>query len=247
MRSGIELTERDIQILSFLKEQGVATSEQLTLKFFNSSSAFRVRVGKLIKSGLIEAVPLLSGIHHVPSRMAELRSRFSELGKRWQQTKIYRLSKQIYGKSHAQPTGLGEPIFWQHQLGLNEIRNYFEYILRDGVFISDPESKREWARYKFGSNVPIPDLVWRKESTELAFEYERTNKGEERYSNRMISYQRSNYKRVLFVANTDEIAEVLMRWAMRFPKIGVSMRSHLQKVYIGASGYLSTTEFLLGD
>ncbi len=246
MRFGLELTERDSLLLSYLKEQGVATSEQLTKGFFETYGAFRKRVSFLIRSGLIESVTLSSGISMVPSRMFELRNALRDKGKCWQKTKLYRLSKELSGKGSNYESPLGEPIFWQHQLGLNEIRTHLSVNLTGGSFISDPESKAEWARFRFGSDIPIPDLVWRKGKTEFAIEYERTNKGEMKYFERMAKYHRSHYEKVLFVANTDDISDLLKKCAFRFPKIGITSRSSMDKVFVVINGFCKLSDFLKG-
>ena len=244
MKYGLELTQRDIKLLTYLKEQGVATADQITSDFFGTYGAFQKRVSYLIRSGLVESVPLSRGISCVPSRMIELRQNLSDRGKCWQKVKLYRLSKNISGKGSQFESPLSEPIYWQHQLGLNEIRAHLSKILSNGIFISDPESKAEWARFKFGSDIPIPDLVWRRDKIEFAIEYERTNKGEMKYFDRMARYSRSQYQRILFVANTDDIEDLLRKCSFRFPKVGITSKSSFNKVYVGISGISNLSEFL---
>lgn len=244
MKNSINLTNRDMSLLGFLKEQGVATSSQLTEAYFGSYGAFRKRISFLIKGGLVESVMLKSGVHFVPSRMIEIRKSLSDEGRSWQHVRLYKLSKSIGGIGRSNDSPLSEPIFWQHQLSLNEVRAKLSSVLSGGVFISDPESKAEWARMYVGSDVPIPDLVWRKGKVEFAVEFERTNKGEMRYFQRMAKYHRSRYSRVLYVANTDDIYTVLGRCALRFPNIGVTSRSNLSKVFNGLNGIVRVEEFL---
>lgn len=245
MSYSVELTDRDVKLISFLRQQGVATSDQLIAMFFTSSGSFRGRIARLIKVGIIEAVPLISGVAAVPSRMIELRNILQERGRRWQQIRLYRLTSDVTGEQGSSvQMGLSEPIFWQHQFGLTEIQNLLRRYLPEGILLSDPEVKREWSRYKFGSNVPIPDLVWRNDEVEIAFEFERTNKGDNKYWDRMSKYHRSKYVRVLYVANTDRIAATLIKCAERFPNVGVTTRSDLEKVYIGIEGYQKIQKFL---
>jgi hypothetical protein len=182
--------------------------------------------------------------------MLELRRSLKDRGRDWQKTKIYRLSKEIAGQAKRLESPLGEPIFWQHQLGLTEIRRHLlEQNIIDissSLFLSDPEIKAEWARFQFESDLPIPDLVWRFPDREYAIEYERTTKGEMSYFQRMARYQRSHYQAVLFVANTDDIYGLLKRCALRMPKIGVTSRSSLRKVFTGISGIDSLGSFFNG-
>ena len=244
MKYGIELTERDIKLLAYLKEQGVATSEQLTSAYFSSIGYFRKRISRLIRVGLIESVPLSAGIDLVPSKMLEARQSFAAKGMRWQKIRLYRLAKDSSGGKSNFRSPLGEPIFWQHQLGLNDVRSHLSKILIGGIFLSDPEIKSEWAKFKFGSDIPIPDLVWKCGGIQFAIEYERTNKGEMKYFDRMARYQRSHYDRVLYVANSDDISDLLQKCSFRFPKVGITTRSSFDKVYLGVSGITHLSGFL---
>ena len=244
MSFGIAFTERDARILVFLKEQGVATLDQIEKLFFVSNDSARRRISLLCRAGLIESVLLSRGLSLVPSRGLELKKYYQSIGVQWQKVRLYRLTKDLSGTEEQFNSALSEPIFWQHQLGLNEVRVILSSILPKGVFLSDPETKSEWSRFKMGEEVPIPDLVWRGEKKELAFEYERTNKGEMRYFHRFSKYERSSYAKILYIANSTDIFEQLRKIAMRFPKIGVTERSNLSKVFVGQSGYISISSFL---
>ncbi len=240
----MRLTNRDFELLGYLKEQGVATAEQLTRTFFPSRIAFRVRISSLIKFGVIESVPIQSGEFEVPSRLLEMRLRVHDKGGAWHRMRIYRINPKIFGKT-ADESPLSEPIFWQHQIGLNEIRAQLKGILPGGLFLSDSETKSEWARFNFKSEIPIPDLVWRKADIALAFEFERTNKGELRYFDRMSKYQRSAYQRVVYFANNESIAEVLRRCCARFVKVGVTPIANISKTFVGLNGVQSLNDFLV--
>src|SRR4051812_39792773 len=52
----MRMTERDLKILTFLHEQGVATSEQLKDLCFPSMNSFYKRMHFLSKSGYVESV-----------------------------------------------------------------------------------------------------------------------------------------------------------------------------------------------
>jgi hypothetical protein len=240
----MRLTSRDFELLGYLKEQGVATAEQLTRGFFTSSDSFRKRISHLVRFGVIQSVPIQNGASEVPSRLLELKIKAREAGLDWQKMRLYRINPKVFGKS-VDESPLSEPIFWQHQIGLNEIRAQLKGILPGGIFLSDPETKSEWARFNFKSEIPIPDLVWRKADIALAFEFERTNKGELRYFDRMSKYQRSAYQRVVYFANNESIAEVLRRCCARFVKVGVTPIANISKTFVGLNGVQSLNDFLV--
>ncbi len=243
MSPDIKFTERDAKILSFLHTQGVATLSQLEREFFRTHDYCKKRLSILGRFGLIDSVRFSKGISQVPSRMIELRQKIEQEGKDWRKVKLYRINAHLLGNSKFQ-SPLSEPIFWQHQIGLGEIRHYLSKVLGHGVFLSDPQSKKEWARFRMGGEVPIPDLVWRGSDTEFAIEFERTNKGEYRYYDRMARYQRSGYHRILYVAKNQTIADFLTRCGTRFPKVGITLIADLRTVFVGLPGFESIQTFL---
>ncbi len=239
----MRLTERDVKILAFLKEQGVSTATQIKDLFFTTDDGFRKRIAALMRAGLVESISFSKERSQVPSRMRELQERIRSEGKAWQHAKLYRLSETLGGRKR-QRAGHSTPVFWQHQIGLTDIRRYLESFLKGGIFLSDPEIKLEWSKFTLGAEVPIPDLVWRKGNIEFAIEYERTNKGSTRYFSRMVKYDGSRYKKVLYVANNNAIAEELIQVARRFPKVAVTNITSMNKVYSDMYKYRAIEEFL---
>lgn len=241
----MDITIRDIELLQYLHDQGVATSDQLTRCFFPSKSSFKVRISKLIESGFIDSHSLSSFAKLSPSRFYDLRQKAISDGKKWHLLKVYSLRDLKSEKNQ-----LSTPIFWQHQIGLNDIRFILTKTLSKerGEFFTDPEIKREWARFSgFGDDVPIPDLLWRGGSKNIAIEYERTNKGENRYLIRMLKYSRSKYDKILYIASDDKIFNMLIKCSKRVPKIGVCLLQSMNKVCNQSLGYVTLHEFLKVD
>ena len=238
------LTYRDLDVLSYLREQGVATAEQLTQRFFPNSNAFYLRMSTLKRNGHVEGVKLRDYLDTVPSKF---RNFSAELGKspdhRFTMA-VYRLGR-IYKKKNDHATEINTPIFWQHQIYLNDIRSFLEKKLTgDGFFVTDPEIRREWARYGGGADEPIPDLVWRSGGREFAFEFERTNKGDTRYFARLVNLNKSRYAKVVYFAASDSIYSTIVGAAAAFPKIAVAHSSDPGKVFNRLIGVTTISKFL---
>lgn len=238
------LTYRDLSVLSYLREQGVATAEQLTRRFFPSYESFRSRISKLTRNGHTEGISLRDYLNEVPSKFRD----FSKLLRcspdiRYKMS-LYRLGH-VYKAAKVHGDEITTPMFWQHQIYLNDIRSFLEKTLvGDGFIVTDPEIRREWVRFKNGTEEPIPDLVWRGKECEFAFEFERTNKGKSRYFDRLIKFQKSRYSKVVYFCASESIFEVLVQAASAFPKVAVAHSSNPQKVFNQLTGTTTITKFL---
>ena len=238
------LTYRDLNVLSYLRAQGVATAEQLTQRFFPNSNAFFQRMAVLAQNGHVEGVKLRDHLNAVPSKFRDFSTVLGRSpGIRYKMS-VYRLGR-IYKKKNDHATEINTPIFWQHQIYLNDIRSFLEMkITGKGFFVTDPEIRREWARYKGGADEPIPDLVWRSGDREFAFEFERTNKGDTRYFARLVNLNKSRYVKVVYFAASDSIYSTLVSAAAAFPKIAVAHSSDPEKVFNRLVGVTTISEFL---
>mgnify|MGYP001569351909 FL=1 len=140
----IALTPRDVDVLAFLHSQGVATFDQLCRGYFHSDASCRMRLSKLVRAGYIESVPISSGVRAVPSRMRELRAQIRQSGSEFQKMRVYRVGPRLLRSRNSRRPLLGEPIFWQHQLGLGEILPAVKSILpQGGVLLSDTQLRQE--------------------------------------------------------------------------------------------------------
>ena len=238
------LTYRDLSVLSYLREQGVATTDQLTEQFFPSVDAFFSRISILGRNGHVEAIKLRDYLNEVPSKFRGFATTLGRSPDCRYKMSLYRLGR-IYKAKREHGGEINTPMFWQHQVYLNDIRSYLETILTgDGFILTDPEIRREWARYKGGAEEPIPDLVWRGNEQAFAFEFERTNKGEKRYFRRLVRFNRSRYKKIVYFAANESIYSTLVRAATAFPKIAVAHSSQPGKVFNRLVGTTTISKFL---
>ena len=244
--SELRLTLRDLNVLTYLREQGVATADQLAEEFFPTYDACRARISKLARYGHIESVKLRDHLSAVPSKFRHFSRALGQSPEMRYKMSIYRLGKRYNEIGDRRPE-VSTPIFWQHQIYLNDIRAFLKKILpADGIFVSDTELRREWARYKVGSDQPIPDLVWRERGRkrEIAFELERTNKGRKPYFRRMIKLDKGRYEKVVYFAASDSIYSTIEKAANAFPKIAVAHSSQPGKVFSRLGGTKSISEFI---
>ena len=240
------LTYRDLEILTYLQQAGVATSQELTERFFCSKNACLIRVGRLCRHGQVEAVKLRDYLKESPSRFRGFAKTIGHNERAKNSLSLYRLGP-AYKQKHDRVSEISVPIFWQHQIHLSAIRTFLERTLpTNGAFFVDTDIRREWARFKGGSNEPIPDLVWREngDGREFAFEFERTNKGGPNYFERMIKLHKSRYNRVVYFAATDSILSTVTKAASAFPKIAVAQSISPSKVFSNGGGFKSISEFL---
>jgi predicted DNA-binding transcriptional regulator len=241
LASTLTLTKRDLKILSFLAEQGVATAYQLQERYFRSPDSTRKRLSYLQQAGLLESVPISSGEMHVPTRLHKLKETLRSKGLQWQKVRLYRLRQK---ESERITDALSSEVFWQHQLGLNEIRSYLEKILYEGVMLTDPHIRSEWAKFKWGEEVPIPDLLYRSDMGEIAIEFERNFKGDRRYYERLLDYSRSRYHGIIFFCDTMQIFRDLIPIVDRFVGIGCAYGFTPEKVYESKRGFNSLQSYI---
>ena len=238
------LTVRDLQLIEYLSEQGVATADQLVDRFFPSKNAFWIRAHRLTQEGYLEAKPLFTFADAVPSRLLPLAVKLRQAGKSVQSLKVYRLGEK-FGSKESKFLRVTDPVLVQHQIGLNEIRSFLESILpNNGVLLTDPEVRLEESRFGSTEDVLIPDLVWRSNGKSVAFEFERNLKGKIRYFDRMSRYQSSKYDKVVYFCETEEIFDELLDRTEHFYKIGISLASKPNKVFSKSLGAKSLIEFL---
>lgn len=239
----MRLTSRDLKLLTFLHEQGVADSQQLMNLCFPTPNALYKRLHFLSKAGYIESVKASEHVRDSKTRFELLYKKLNRRPHEVPNLRIFKLGHRLLDTNNA--VELATVPFWSHQIGLGEIRTAIEpYIQKGGIFLSDFEIKTEWSKFSLGKDVSIPDLVYRVASKDLAFEFERFSKGELTYFEKLSFYQRSNYKRVLYIAETHQIFKTIIKSARRFPKIGVTEISNLSKVFTDMDGFQPISSFL---
>jgi hypothetical protein len=240
----LRLTVRDLLLMEFLSEQGLATADQLTERFFPNKECFWTRVRPLLKNGYLESTLLLSFASAVPSRMLPLVKKLREERRNVEKLKVYSLGSRFKEKAKHSLT-IVAPMFAQHQLGLNELRRFLEKTLPpEGIYLSDPEIRLEELRLGSIEDIPIPDLVWRAQGRSYAFELERNQKSNLRYFERFSRYEKSGYERIVYFCENETLYEDLLEKAARFPKIGFSLTNKPSKVFSRFRGSQTVFDFL---
>jgi hypothetical protein len=238
------LTDRDLRLLTFLSEQGVATAEQLTEAFFPNKAAFYVRSAQLSRLGLIESKRIIEFASETPSGvlgyMASLGIARAVLAKK----RVYRIAAALRA-SRSASDDIAAAKFCKHQIHLNTVRTLLERYLPGATVLVDPESRKERAR-GFWRGTIVPDLVFRCDDREIAVELERTKKGESELLLRFAQYRDSIYSHVLYFCETDRIFETVRKIAQSgFKKIAVGTMISAEKVYVADLGvYMSVRDFL---
>lgn len=221
----MRLVGRDIEIIQFLREQGVATSKQLQDRFFVSRDALRTRLSTLVRWGFIESLRLIDHKDIVPSKMVPL---FESMGVKPESRSkyhIYRLGPELRARGDRGIQMTATAGFWQHQIGLSDVRTQIEPLLAsefpDGIFLFDSDLRRETAR--IGKVDLIPDIVWRYQDFELAIEFERNFKDEMTYFKRFADFERSSYKKIIYFVTNEDLLYRLAKIGKSFPKLGFAV------------------------
>lgn len=199
------MQERDYRLLTYLYEQGVATSDQLIeLGQFKRKMIFYRRIGMLIKASLIQKREFKAS---------------NQVGPRH----IYMLSDELLNR-HSNAKQLSDEQMWKHQLLLNQLRTGLDETLKGNVtfverhIIFDKKTRGE------SLHAPIPDLVLKWNDKLIAIELERTIKRDKgRYYSRWNAYTDSTYSCALYFCDDDLNMEYLSGLAANYPKIAFSL------------------------
>ena len=127
MQNCVQVRHRDMSVLSFLYEQGPATSDQLTSRFFTSKWAFYSRIKALKQAGLV---------------VSEKYIRVGNGG----YSKIYRLSDKVIEKVKY-GSKINHENLINHQVGLNDVRNFLTHNLSPSKIFTEVELKDQDRAY----------------------------------------------------------------------------------------------------
>lgn len=239
----MRLTERDFDLLTYLAAQGVATSAQLTERFFPSETRCQVRLHQLKKAQLIESLPLTTlksvSLGTYKQAVDVLALSAQDVWK----FRVYRLAERLR-RRRAGAESFSEPIMWKHQLQLNGIRNLVEKWFSHAIVLTDPDIQSEDRRFRLGRNAPVPDLVVRTNQREIAIEVERTQKTETEYHLRFLDYRDSSYSHVIYFCENERLFNKVANLANGIAKIGISRLLAPETVYQKDAGFVATKTFL---
>jgi hypothetical protein len=239
----MRLTERDFDLLRFLGAQGVATAYQLTERYFPTRKTCLNRLYQLRQGGLVESVPL-SALKEISINSFKQAAQLLALRREeaWRY-RLYRLSSELRSRSTG-GEAMADIKMWKHQIQLNGIRRLFERLFPGAMILIDPEIRAEWRRFKSGADMPIPDLVIRRDGQEFAVELERTRKSEKDYFTRFFQLDSSVYSHVLYFCESDELFKKIADLSKDFAKIGVSRLMSPELIYRKRDGFQSLYQFL---
>jgi len=211
------LTTRDINILSFLSDQGVATFDQIRNGYFESKVSCYKRLSILKNYGLIRSECIKIGIK--------------------KNNKIYLLSETLGFNS------ITERHMIKHQMELNKVYLYLKHSLFEAIFINDPKIKIRNKRYGITSDV-IPDIEIIQDNIKIAIEVERYKKTKNEYLTRFLYYNKSDYTHIIYYFEFDKEYLTVSQLAKSFKKIVFSSIINPKSVYSNLLGFINIKEYL---
>lgn len=237
------VTNRDIEMMTYLAEQGVATADQLAERFFPTRKACLWRLMRLIQAELIESVPVTAlkelSLGAYKSAVSAVGLNLSHHWKR----RVYRLGPRFRERRIGAEAVAGLKMM-RHQLQTNGIRKICERRFPGALILTEADVEAEWRRYKTSGEVPLPDLVIREPGREVAIEVERTMKSQSVYYFRFALYEQSHYTHVIYFCETPEIFNKVSKIASDSKKIGVSSLLMTDKVFRHTTGMQPIEAFL---
>lgn len=238
----IVLQPRDREIIEFLRDQGVASVEQLNTSFFKNHTTCSLRLRKLEKAQIIT-------LHKVRDYLLKdrLNKRFFPIISNiniHSQSKVVTLSDQYLKLVSNTKSLLGSSLLI-HQLLLNDIRIFLGETLQ-GVdfFLNDPQlqvlSDLQPGRLKEFT----PDLSIEQNSMKIAIELERTIKAQNRYHARFSYYRDSVYTHVIYYYLDESHLKMIQEAAGQNRKFGFAHYTRPNQVLSKAWGYLTLNEWI---
>ena len=239
----MRLMARDLEMLRFLSDQGVATVDQLTDRYFPSRSACVSRIFELRQADLMESVPLTE-LKKMSVKAYQQAADLLGLKKEdlWKY-RIYRLGARFRSRSIG-AEAMSSVKMWKHQLQLNGVRKLCEDLFPNAIILTDPEIKIEWRRFGRQGDVLVPDLVIREQGRDVAIELERNRKGEDFYYQRFLEYRRSSYSHVIYFCESPSVFNKVAEMAASMPKIAVVMILKADVVFRKSFGFQPIAEYL---
>lgn len=209
----MQLTDRDREVLLFLRSQGFASFDQLCKRFFKTKQNTSNRLVLLEKNQYLKS-------HNLKSYLTESNSKFfpyiQGLGIN-PKTKIYTLHN-VFKRQFSETNRLIKKDLLLHQLLLNDIYFFISDQvlselnpdLKSTLVLNDPE-------HKLLATVDItkrkeftPDLTILSGEMCLSVELERTAKNQNRYQERFWFYEDSSFTHVIyFYVNESHLPNLL--------------------------------------
>jgi hypothetical protein len=236
----MQLTNRDLKLIEYIKDQGFVTYAQIYSGFFTSKSSCSRRMGLLNTGGLIE--------------QKSLREYFNSSHEKYyfphllplgidQSTQIITLSKRLR-KLYPDYDLVFKKDILLHQLYLGRVRNYLSKKVPHDYIISEYEIKL-FANFMIDRNKDIyPDLSFEGPDLKLALEMERTKKTFDRYFSKFYNFYDSSYSHVLYIFINRKSLKSVMGLTKIYRKIGFALFENLDEVYSPIYGKLKFDDWI---
>lgn len=240
----IDLQSRDRKLIWYIKEQGVATFEQLNRNFFPGEGSCRKRLHHLIRAGYLESV----FVNEVFKTTKQKQTKSSimpvvlDLSMK-ASTKIYRLSQE-YRRLWYTNQSLMKRSLVLHQLLVNESLEQVKKTLTANCILNEPEIKI-LSPYSVGRRTEIcPDFSFETEKHKIAFEVERVIKSKSRYSRKLLYYRDSLYTQIIYLYSFEKHLPVFLELTKHERKVGLAHYREPNKIYSSFWGPQSLNSFL---
>lgn len=235
----MNLSNRDLNILEYIKDQGYVTNSMLKETFFSSDRDYRRRIGQLQKAGFIDRKLLKTYFEsssekyffpHLLPLGVNLNTQIVSLSGRMR--RLYPDYNLVFKKD-----------ILLHQLYLGKVRNHFANVVQHDFIFSEYEIKT-FSNLVVDRNKEInPDLSFESKTMRLAVEMERTKKTFDRYYSKFYNFYDSSYTHVLYIFIDHKSLNSVMGLTKIYRKIGYMLYQNLDEVYSPVYGKLKFNEW----
>ena len=243
MHNTAQLQTRDRKLIWYIKEQGVATFDQLK-RFFPGEGPCRKRLHRLIRAGYLESIPIDIILktdelkRNNSSAMPVILDLSIKPG-----SKIYRLTKQYRALWHTNQSLMKRSLVL-HQLLVNESLELIKSSLVSNYILNEPEIKI-LSPFSVGRRSEIcPDFSFENEKYKVAFEVERVIKSKSRYSRKLIFYRDSIYTHVIYLYAFEKHLPTFLELTKYERKVGLAHYRQPDKIYSSFWGPQNLKTFL---
>lgn len=234
------LSDRDLRLLEYIKDQGYVTYQQAYESFFEHKSDFSRRLKQLSMAGALEIKPLKD--YFDLSSQSQYFPYILPLGVK-KNTQVLTLSKRLRRLYPNYDTIFKKDILL-HQLYVGKIRNHYAKKIENSLVLSEYEL-HTFSRHLVDMNRDIhPDLAFKKDEVNLAVEMERTTKSFDRYFTKFVHFHDSCYSHVLYVFPDQKSLVSVMKLARIYRKIGFALITNLNEVHSPLYGKLLFEDWL---
>lgn len=232
----MKLSQRDKDIINYLRKQDFCFYKDILKKFFPSYATCSRRLNKLKDKGYLKIEAIKE--QHILKSLDERSLAFIGINH-----KIISLQKSHlnnYEYIRLSQTKIS------HQVLLFSLKEQLERILfLPGVF--ENEIKENRYTLESGDHEPYPDIYFKGTGFKLSIELELHLKSQNRYDLKIIDYRNSSYTHVLYVVGNLRKKEKLLEYFAYKNGIGIAHYAEPETVFSYSYGKLSLLEWLGKD